>query len=82
MMMRTMRENTKVILWIVVVAFVVTIFAVWGLDLRTGDPTADPNLIGKINETPVTRAQYQTFYEMLANQFRAASSTRSLTYSQ
>ena len=35
-MIKQMRENTKVILWIVVVAFVVTIFAVWGLDLTGG----------------------------------------------
>jgi peptidyl-prolyl cis-trans isomerase D len=82
MMMRTMRENTKVILWMVVVAFVVTIFAVWGLDLRTGNPTADPNLIGKVNGLAISRGQYQNFYEMLASQFRAASDTRSLTYEQ
>ncbi|UCG50629.1 MAG: SurA N-terminal domain-containing protein, partial [Candidatus Latescibacterota bacterium] len=81
-MMRTMRENTKVILWIVVVAFVVTIFAVWGLDLRTGQQTGDPNLIGKVNGIPITRAQYQSFYEMLASQFRSASSTQTLTYAQ
>ncbi|MEJ2721696.1 MAG: SurA N-terminal domain-containing protein [bacterium] len=82
MMMRTMRENTKIILWVVVVAFVVTIFAVWGLDLRTGTGTADPNIIGKVNGVPITRAQYQNFYEMLASQFRAASETKSLTYAQ
>ncbi len=82
MMMRTMRENTKVILWVVVVAFVVTIFAVWGLDLRTGTSAEDPNVIGKVNGTPITRVQYQSFYEMLASQFRSASESKSLTYAQ
>ncbi|UCH83136.1 MAG: SurA N-terminal domain-containing protein, partial [Candidatus Latescibacterota bacterium] len=82
MMMRTMRENTKVILWVVVVAFVVTIFAVWGLDLQTGSPTSDPNIVGRVNGVAITRTQYQSFYEMLASQFRASSPTQSLTYSQ
>ena len=80
-MMKGMRENTRVILWIVVVAFVVTIFAVWGLDLETGTQVADPTIMGKVNGVPIVRAQYQSFYEMLASQFRAASS-EPLTYSQ
>ncbi len=80
-MMRKFRENTKVILWIVVVSFVITIFAVWGLDLRTGRNAADPNLIGKVNGVPITRTQYQQYYESLASQFRSASN-EALTYSQ
>jgi uncharacterized SAM-binding protein YcdF (DUF218 family) len=80
-MMRKFRENTKVILWIVVVSFVITIFAVWGLDLRTGRNATDPNLIGKVNGVPITRTQYQQYYESLASQFRSASN-EPLTYSQ
>lgn len=80
-MMHKMRENTRIILWVVVVAFVVTIFAVWGLDLETGNPVSDPGKMGTVNGTPITRAQYQSFYEMLAGQFRAASN-EPLTYSQ
>jgi parvulin-like peptidyl-prolyl isomerase len=79
-----MRENTKVILWIVVVAFVVTIFAVWGLDLSgSGGPTAQQyNVVGKVNGIPITRNQYQTVYEQLAAQARAASPDQNLTYAQ
>jgi len=80
-MMRTMRENTKIILWVVVVSFVITIFAVWGLDLRTGKSSGDPNVIGRVNGVPITRTQYQSYYEALASQFRAASN-EPLTYSQ
>jgi parvulin-like peptidyl-prolyl isomerase len=76
-----MRENTKIILWVVVISFVITIFAVWGLDLRTGQDTADPAVIGKVNGVPITRGQYQSHYEALAGQFRAASD-QPLTYSQ
>ncbi len=80
-MMRQMRENTKIILWVVVVSFIITIFAVWGLDLRTGGGGSDPNVIGKVNGVPITRTQYQSYYEALASQFRAASS-EPLTFSQ
>jgi parvulin-like peptidyl-prolyl isomerase len=76
-----MRENTKIILWVVVISFVITIFAVWGLDLRTGKDVADPAVIGNVNGVPITRGQYQSHYEALAGQFRAASD-QPLTYSQ
>lgn len=80
-MMHKMRENTKIILWVVVIAFVITIFAVWGLDLRTGSDMADPNIIGRVNGVPVSRMQYQSAYEAIASQFRSGSS-EPLTYSQ
>jgi peptidyl-prolyl cis-trans isomerase D len=80
-MMGKMRENTKIILWVVVASFVITIFAVWGLDLRTGKNSADPSLLGRVNGVPITRTQYQAQYEALASQFRAASN-EPLTYSQ
>lgn len=80
-MMGQMRQNTKIILWVVVISFVITIFAVWGLDLRTGQDNADPAVIGKVNGVPITRSQYQSHYEALAGQFRAASD-QPLTYSQ
>ncbi|MCK5618286.1 MAG: SurA N-terminal domain-containing protein, partial [Candidatus Krumholzibacteria bacterium] len=82
--MKQMRENTKVIIWIVVVAFVVTIFAVWGLDLAGGGgPTAQQfSVVGKVNGISITRSQYQTVYEQLAAQARAASPDRNLTNAQ
>lgn len=80
-MMHKMRENTKIILWVVVIAFVVTIFAVWGLDLRTGHDLGDPNVIGTINGVPISRLQYQSSYEALARQLRAGSN-EPLTFAQ
>ena len=83
-MMKQMRENTKVILWIVVVAFVVTIFAVWGLDLRGGGGPnpSQYNIIGKVNGTPISRNQYQSMYEQLASQMRQAQPEGNLSYAQ
>ncbi|HET6348949.1 MAG TPA: SurA N-terminal domain-containing protein [Candidatus Krumholzibacteria bacterium] len=72
-MMKQMRENTKIILWVVVVAFVITIFAVWGLDLQSGDSRHQQNLVGRVNGVAVTPQQYQTIYTQLSQQFRNQS---------
>ncbi len=80
-MMKQMRENTKIILWIVVISFVITIFAVWGLDLRTGDgPSAQQyGVLGKVNGVSITYAQYQGVYEQIAAQLRQSSQTDRLS---
>ncbi len=75
-MMKAMRENTKIILWVVVVAFLITIFAVWGLDLQGGGSTPrQQNLIGRVNGIPVTPQTYQAAYNQLAQQMRANGQT-------
>jgi peptidyl-prolyl cis-trans isomerase D len=73
-MMKQMRENTKVILWIVVAAFLVTIFAVWGLDMETGGISTPQNqgVIGKVNGVPVTSQAFQSAYSQLAQQYRSS----------
>jgi len=81
-MMKQMRENTKIILWIVVIAFVVTIFAVWGLDLQTGGLGPQANVIGKVNGTEVTPQQYQTVYNQISAQYRASAPDGSLSLTQ
>ncbi len=81
-MMQQMRQNTKIILWIVVIAFVTTIFAVWGMDLRTGSTNTDPNILGKVNDEPITRLQYRAAYDQLSNQLRAMSADGELNYAQ
>jgi peptidyl-prolyl cis-trans isomerase D len=83
-MMKQMRENTKIILWVVVVAFVITIFAVWGLDLRggRGPSRGQYNVIGKVNGTPISRTQYQSLYEQLSAQMREAQPNGRLSYAQ
>ena len=81
-MMRQLRQNTKIILWIVVVAFITTIFAVWGMDLNTGSPSSDPSLLGKVNGIPITRAHYRSVYEQLTAEYRKLSPSGQLTYTQ
>jgi peptidyl-prolyl cis-trans isomerase D len=72
-MMKQMRENTKIILWVVVVAFLITIFAVWGLDLQSGGMTRQKNLVGRVDGIDITPQMYQSVYTQMAQQFRASS---------
>lgn len=83
-MMKQMRENTKVILWIVVVAFIGFIFAVWGLDIRGGGPSqsGQQNALGKVDGVSISRSQFQAVYEQLASQYRAMAPDGGLTSAQ
>ena len=59
-MMNKMRQYTKVILWIVTVAFIGTIIFAWGAGgLRTG---VDPNLIGVIDGVEISRQYYDRLF--------------------
>jgi peptidyl-prolyl cis-trans isomerase D len=81
-MMKAMRENTKIILWVVVVAFVITIFAVWGLDLQSGSGSKQKNVVGRVNGTPITPQAYQAVYTQLAQQYRTNAKNQELTATQ
>lgn len=51
-MMQAMRNNTQIIIWILVIAFVGTIIFAWGMDLtgrRGGGTGMAANVVGKIN---------------------------------
>ncbi|UCF06731.1 MAG: peptidyl-prolyl cis-trans isomerase [bacterium] len=69
-MLKQMRERTKTILWIVVVAFVVSIFAVWGMNLRTGEEGQDPEIVGTIEGQNIYRRTYSNLFTELYNQMK------------
>ncbi len=81
-MMKAMRENTKVILWIVVVAFLITIFAVWGLDLQSGGMSKQQNTVGRVEGIAITPQAYQSIYKQLSDQYRANNPSGELTSAQ
>ena len=66
-MLKQLRENTKTILWVVVVAFVVSIFAVWGMNQRSGGgrPSEVSNVIGSVDGIELNRQMYRTNFEEL-----------------
>ncbi len=61
----TMRENTKVILWITVAAFVGLIFLAWGADFASqpSKRAAEAGVLARINGE---RVQYREYVDMLA----------------
>jgi peptidyl-prolyl cis-trans isomerase D len=73
-MLKQLRENTKTILWIVVIAFVVSIFAVWGMNFRsggTGRPSETDNVVGSVDGIEITRQEYGSNIQDLYNNIRA-----------
>jgi peptidyl-prolyl cis-trans isomerase D len=57
-MLAQLRQNTKIILWVVIVAFVGLIFVVWGMNLRSsGGPEA--GFMGKVAGDRITLAEYR-----------------------
>jgi peptidyl-prolyl cis-trans isomerase D len=70
-MLKQLRENTKTILWIVVVAFVVSIFAVWGMNLdNPSSPRQDDNAVGRVNGESVTRTLYSNSFTQVYDQMK------------
>jgi parvulin-like peptidyl-prolyl isomerase len=56
----TMRENTKLILWITVVAFVLLIFLAWGADFSRGSRggRAEAGVLAKVNGERILAQEY------------------------
>jgi peptidyl-prolyl cis-trans isomerase D len=70
-MLRDLRQRTKTILWIVVLTFVVSIFAVWGMDLRgPRQRNFDVNIAGSVDKKAVTQQAYNDMLNQLYNQVR------------
>ncbi|MBU2599507.1 peptidylprolyl isomerase [bacterium] len=59
-MLRLLRKKTKVVLWIVIVAFVGTIFLVWGM--KTYQSSSEP-MIASINDTEISPAEFNSLYQ-------------------
>jgi len=72
-MLKQLRENTKTILWIVVVAFVISIFAVWGANLSGpsgGSGRQDDNTVGSVDGQPITRTLYSNSFTQVYDQMK------------
>jgi len=55
-MMNTLRQNAKFFLWIVLGAFIATIFLVWGMKGDISGPE-NPDTVAEINEEPISYSQ-------------------------
>lgn len=70
-MLKGFRERTKMILWIVVLTFIISIFALWGMDLRTPDnPKYSQNVAGTVNKDEIPYGAYENTLNQLWAQAR------------
>jgi len=67
-MMNTMRKNMKVILWIVVLAFVGTIFFVWGMDLGRRKEFTEQASAAVVNNEAISYEQFSQAWEQRSRQ--------------
>jgi hypothetical protein len=58
-MLKEMRQNTKTILWIVVVAFVGLIVVGWGMQERRGQGGPEAGYVGSVGGARITTGQYR-----------------------
>jgi len=66
-----MRENTKKILWVVVIAFVISIFAIWGMNLKgPSTKNRDRSILGSVDGVNITRQTYINTLNQLYAQLR------------
>lgn len=66
-MMRQMRENTKLIMWISAAAFVGLMVFGWGMDV-TGRSASGGGELGRVNGEPITAQEWQAAYNNAYNQ--------------
>jgi len=64
-MLSTFRKFTKIVIWVVVIAFVGTIIFAWGMDITRSK--AQKNIIGTINGTDI---DYQTWSQYFENLYK------------
>ncbi len=55
-MLKKLRENMKMILWITIIAFVALIFLAWGMDIQSGRGPS-PGTLAKVNGYTITRGE-------------------------
>jgi len=72
-MMKAMRKHTKTILWIVVIAFIGTIFFVWGMDLGRRRSSLEQMSAAVINGQAISYSEFAQHWEQRYRQIIADS---------
>jgi len=73
-MLDAMRKNTKVILWITVVAFLFLMVLVWGAEQQVGCGVSQ-GVIGRVNSEPITLEYFNRVYQANRDNFRQGRGT-------
>ncbi|NNE08611.1 MAG: hypothetical protein HKN20_08620 [Gemmatimonadetes bacterium] len=72
-MLQSMRQNTKIVLWIVMIGFLIFTFAVWGADMFSGSGQQTASAIGKVNGRPVSYEEYNRAYDQEVEAYRGTT---------
>ena len=57
-MLKKLRENMKVILWITIISFIGLIFLAWGMDIQSGRGPS-PGTLAKVNGYNISGGEYE-----------------------
>ncbi len=66
-MLKTMRKNTKIVLWIVMAAFMGTIVFAWGMQYTASEQVK--NYVARVNGEKITADEYLFYFDRLARQW-------------
>lgn len=83
-MMQSLRNNTKVIIWILVIVFVGTIIFAWGMDItggRGGSSGMPSSVVGKINGREIPYANFNMNADNVIEQQRQQNPDKDFTES-
>jgi peptidyl-prolyl cis-trans isomerase D len=68
-MLKAMRKNTKIVLWVVIAAFLGTIVFAWGMQYTASQQMK--NYVAKVNGEKITADEYLFYFDRLAKQWEA-----------
>jgi peptidyl-prolyl cis-trans isomerase D len=71
-MMKVLRKHMKIILWVVVLAFVGTIFFVWGMGGSRNREILNQQSAAVVNEQPVSYSEFERIWEQQSQQLAQA----------
>jgi parvulin-like peptidyl-prolyl isomerase len=81
-MLKVLREKSKIFLWIVAVAFIGFMVAVWGMDLRSSESMVAANVVGKVNGEAIDARAYDAAVRGMINSYREQNQDRDPTEDQ
>lgn len=70
-MLQILREKSKIILWVVAIAFIGFMVGVWGMDLRSGEMNRSAATIGEVNGTQISVKAYRDEINTLVQNYRS-----------
>jgi parvulin-like peptidyl-prolyl isomerase len=69
-MLKIMRERSRIVLWIVAIAFIVFTVAVWGMDLLSSEQNVAAAYIGEVDDAKISVSRYRDEINTLVQNYR------------